>query len=458
MSHIKVNLILLPYEETVRNPPISLCYIGALLKQKNYEVKLIDLNFDKEIPNSDFNVVASTTEDYYNCPLLNLKDIKLNLLKIKAIGKPLILIGPHGTSTPEYFQNYADYIVVGEPEITVSELIHAIVNKKNLRKIKGISFKLGEKIIKTKPQPFITNLDSLPFPNRSLLKSNKYTNPMCKYYPFTVIFTTRGCPYQCTFCYKGVYGNIWRKRNPDKVVEEIIEIRRKYKVRELWIRDDLFLLDKERIIKICDGMIKNNLNMSWHCQSRIDNIDENIIKKIKQAGCHTISLGIESGSSEIIKRIKKGINLKDTEKVVKLCKKYGIKTRGYFIIGFPGETKETIKQSFELAKKLDLDFFAISILTPYPNTEIFNRALEKKIIPKKENLWEASLRYAGQIETKFTFEQLVDLKRELYKRYYLRLGYILPRLNPSKIDMVYRGFIPFLKQLFVKKFRGQSLE
>ena len=453
---MKINLILLPFEETVKNPPISLAYIGAILKREGHEVKLIDLNFEKEIPNSDINIVATTTLDYYNCPLLNLGSIKKNLMKIRELKKPIILIGPHGTSTPNYFENYADYIVIGEPEITVKELVSSLSKRRSVRKVKGLHYKEGRKFITTPPRPLISDLDSLPFPDRSLIKNEKYYNPICKNNPFTAILTSRGCPYQCTFCYKGVYGSKWRKRSAENVVKELIEIREKYGIKEVWFRDDLFLLDKERVIKICEGIIKNKLDISWSCASRVDNLDFSTLKKMKEAGCYVLSFGIESGSEEILRRIKKGITLEKVKEVVRWCKKLDIRTRGYFIIGFPGETAETINKTLKFAKELDLDYFMLSIMTPYPNTEIYNEAMREKIIPGIN--WEYSLKYAGRIKTKFQFSELVKIKRKLYLKYYLRPFYIFPRLNRKKVDILLHGLYPFLKQMTISKFRGLVLE
>jgi len=452
---MKINLILLPFEETVKLPPISLGYIGSILQQKGHEVKIIDLNLKGKISEADINLVATTNIDYYNCPLLCLDSIVSELLKIKKIGKPIIIIGPHSTSTPEYFENYGDYIIIGEPEITVSELIESLDKNKDLKKVKGLYYKKGNKFTKNEARPNISDLDSLPFPDRSLIKNEEYHNPVCKYNPFTLVLGSRGCPFQCTFCYKGVYGSIWRKRSPENIIKELIEIRKKYNIREIWFRDDLFLLGKERIEKICDEMIKNELDLSWFCQARVNDLDLALLQKMKKAGCHTLSFGIESGSPKILKNIKKGITLEKVEEVTANCKKAGIRTRGYFIIGFPGENDETIKESLEFAKKLDLDFFMVSILTPYPNTKIFDNALKEGII--KEKKWENSLKYAGQIHTKFTFEGLINLKRKLYVKYYLRSKYILPRLSPKRIDILKHGLLPFLKQFVVKKFRGKRI-
>jgi anaerobic magnesium-protoporphyrin IX monomethyl ester cyclase len=453
---MKINLIVLPFEENVKSPPICLGYIGSLLRKNKHESRIIDLNFEDKIPESDLNIITTTTIDYYNCPLLNIEEIKRNLIKIKKLNVPVAILGPHVTTFPDLFLDYGDYLIIGEPEITVFELVNSLENKKNLKQVIGLYYKENGKVIKNNPRPLIKNLDDLPFPDRGLMKINKYVNPICKNHPYTMVVSSRGCPYKCSYCYMDVYGHSWRARSSKNVVEELIEINKRYNIKEVWFRDDLFSLDKKRVIEICQGIIDNNLDITWSCQTRVDFIEEETIKQMAKAGCYVISLGIESGSQIILDKMNKGINLVQIRKAVKLCKKYKIRTRGYFIIGSPGETKKTINETLIFAKELDLDYFMLSILTPYPKTPIFDNALKNNII-KKEN-WDESLRCAGIIDTPFSFEQLVKIKRLLYLKYYFRLNYLLFRLTPYKIDILYHGFLPFINQFLIKKFRGKNLK
>jgi len=452
---MKINLIVLPFEENVKSPPVCLGYVASLLEQKNHKVKIIDLNFETKIPQADLNIAATTTVDYYNCPLLNIDVIDKWLVRISKMKTPLAVIGPHVTTIPQYFEKYADYLVIGEPELTIKELVTSLTEGKSLKSVKGLFYKQGKKFIKNELRELIRNLDELPFPDRSLIKNNLYINPVCKNHPYTIVISSRGCPYQCTYCYMDVYGHFWRARSAENVIKELIEIKIKHNIREIVFRDDLFTLDKNRVLKICDGIIKNNLNLTWTCQTRADFLDEEILSKMKEAGCYAVSLGIESGSQEIIDRLKKQIKIEQIKRAVSLCKKYDIRTRGYFIIGSPGETLETIERTLNLAKELDLDYFMVSILTPYPKTKLFEDYLKKGLIKKRS--WDESLKHAGSLETPFTFDELVNIKRRLYIKYYLRLGYILPRLRLSKIDMLYHGIAPFVKNIFVKKFRGSKL-
>ena len=453
---MKINLIVLPFEENVKSPPICLGYIASLLEQDKHNIKIIDLNFETQIPQSDLNIVTTTTVDYYNCPLLNMDVIDKWLAIISKTKIPLAVIGPHVTTMPEYFEKYAQYLVVGEPELTIKEMVASLTKNKSLNGIKGLVYKQGKRFIKNSSRKLLQNLDILPFPDRRLIKNDLYVNPVCKNYPYTMVISSRGCPYKCTYCYMDVYGHFWRARSAENVVNELTEIRKKYNIREIVFRDDLFSLDKTRVLKICNGIIKKNLNLTWTCQTRVDSVDEEIISKMKEAGCYSISFGIEGGSQEMMNRLKKGITIEKVKKAIALCQKYNIRTRGYFIIGCPGETKESIQQTLELAKELDLDYFMLSILTPYPQTEIFEDAFKKKIIKKRS--WNEALRCAGIIETPFTFNELVKIKRDLYFKYYFRPGYILPRLLPGKIDMLYHGFMPFIKNMLKRKFRGKKLE
>jgi radical SAM superfamily enzyme YgiQ (UPF0313 family) len=451
---MKINLIVLPFEETVKHPPICLGYIGALLRRDENEVRIIDLNLGEEISEADMNIVATATVDYYNCPLLNMDLIDVWLGKIKKLGKPVAILGPHVTTYPDYFLKYGDYLIIGEPEITIKELVVRLNKKESLRGVRGLVYKKGKKVVKNPARPPIANLDILPFPDRSLIRNEKYINPVCKNHPYTMVLSSRGCPYKCTYCYMEVYGHSWRFRSAKNVVEELIEIKKKYGIREIWFRDDLFSFDKERTLEICEGMTKNNLGLTWSCQTRVDHLNREVVKKMKEAGCYVISLGIESGSQEILNNLRKGITLDKAREAVRLCNDEGIRTRGYFIIGCPGETKETINQTFNFAKELDLDYFMLSILTPYPETTLFNEALKEKIIKKKS--WSEALKKSGQIKTDFSFEELMKIKRDMYMRYYLRPKYIFNRILKGRFDVLYHGFAPFIRQFTIKKFRGKK--
>jgi len=430
---MKINLINLPSEETSILPPLVLGYIGALLKE--HEVRLVDFNFSEELEESDLNIVSTASVDYYNNPPLNMEKIFDCLEKIK--GKKLIF-GPHVTSTPEIFEKYGD-LVIGEPELTVKEYIEKFEKNEGVKEVKGL--------YGNEKRELIRDLDELPFPDRNLIKNDKYYNPLAKKKPYTMLITSRGCPFKCIYCYNEVFGHVWRSRSAKNVIGEFKDIKEKG-IKEVWIRDDLFSMDRGRALEICEGI--KNLGISWSCQFRVDTSDRELLEKMYESGCHMVSLGIESGSEKILKSLKKGITIEKVKEVVKDCKEIGISTRGYFIIGSPGETRETIDESFEVAKKLDLDYFLVSIMTPYVGTEIYELGKKEGLID--EDSWDESLKNAGKIGTDFTWKELVEIKKKLYKKYYLRSKYIGKRLFKFKI--LKNGFYPFLKQMKRKDFRG----
>jgi radical SAM superfamily enzyme YgiQ (UPF0313 family) len=292
-------------------------------------------------------------------------------------------------------------LIIGEPEYTSQELVSALDKGKPLKGIRGIHYKKGKTWIKNPTRPLIENLDNLPFPDLSLINLKQYKNPVCKNHPYTMVLSSRGCPHQCTYCYMEVYGHKWRARSAENVVLELIQIRRKHHVREVWFRDDLFALNKTRIMDICEGIIKNKLDITWSCQTRADTLDLEIAKKMKEAGCYLVSLGIESGSQKMLDNLKKNTTLEKIRKGVDACRVVGIRTRGFFIIGAPGDNLKTIEESFQFAKNLDLDYYTVGILTPYPETTLFNEAYKRGII--KDKSWKTALSMAGQIDTDFTF-------------------------------------------------------
>lgn len=283
-----------------------------------------------------------------------------------------------------------DFVVIGEPEQTVLELADILEQGKReeLEKIRGIAFvKNGETII-TPPRPLIQNLDSLPFPARHLLpmevyfaavKENPLRGEISK--PWAIIITSRGCPYSCVFCTSHtVMGRQWRARSPENVVDEIEHLVRTYHVKQVDFLDDNMTLDKKRMEAICDLIVKRGLRIEWFTPSgvRADTLDENLLRKMKEAGCKKIRLAPESGVQRVVDQIiRKNQSLEAVEKAVVLCKKVGIKVGCFFVIGLIGETKKDIEETIKFAyklRRLGAEGFIFSIATPQYGTELYEQA------------------------------------------------------------------------------------
>jgi anaerobic magnesium-protoporphyrin IX monomethyl ester cyclase len=363
-------------------PPLGIAYIGAVLEKAGHEVKIIDapplglgikeIVKEAEIFSPDYIGLSVSTVDF-NKSLELAKELKkkLNLL--------IIIGGPHVTAIPEEVMSYSgfDFGVIGEGEETIVSLLSALKNKTDLTKVDGLIFRQKKKIIKNKPREYIKDLDQIPFPTRHLMPElSKYHPTPATYqnFPVGTMITSRGCPYQCNFCFRGVFGNKWRFRSPENVVSEMEILIKEYGAREIRLWDDTFNADTERVKDICRLIIKKKLKFSWTCLGRVNKADKEMFKLMKKAGCWQISYGIESGNEEILKSLNKGITKKMVEEAVKETTEAGVQALGFFILGLPGETEKTMRETIDFAKSLPLSVANFTIATPYPGTKLWLEA------------------------------------------------------------------------------------
>jgi len=433
-------------------PPFGLAYIAAVLKKENIPVKILESNaFDlnheqikKEINeyNPDIVGITSTTsliEESHEIAQLCDKKIKVIIGGIHASSMP--------QETMEKFPRF-DFLVGGEGEFTVLEL----AQRKTIAKIKGLSYKKDGKIIHNPPRELNNNLDNLPFPERELLPMDKYFSVGVKQTPSDYILSSRGCPYQCIFCVDHlVHGRRFRFRSPENIIKEVEEIYKKG-VRDWDFIDDNFTLLIERVEKFCDLMIEKGLNkkMSWRCANgiRVDRITPELLKKMKEAGCYMVSLGIESGNEEILEKMKKNINLNKVRKAVQWCKEAGIETRGLFMFGNLGENKKTMQDTIDFAKSLDLNTATFHITIPFPNTDYW------KIIKKEGEIYPKNYRdyiaYGSVIFQHGDLDEktLIEMQKKAYREFYFRPKIIfkaIKNLNSlKKIKVYFNAGIAFL--------------
>ncbi|UCC57634.1 MAG: radical SAM protein [Candidatus Bathyarchaeum sp.] len=313
---------------------------------------------------------------------------------VKSVDKDIITIldGLHPSARPMdcLSDPNADFVVRGEPEHTMFELVGTLEkgNTEDLKKIRGIGFtKEGKKVI-TPPRPEIQDLDSLPFPARHLLPMEAYfaavkENPIRGVIrkPWAIMITSRGCPHNCIFCSDHiVMGKKWRKRSPEKVVDEIEQLVNTYSIKQIDFYDNNMTLNKKRVHTICDLMIERGLDIEWYVPTgvRADTLDENLLTKMRASGCKGLRIAPESGVQRVVNEIiKKNLDLKKVEKAVVLAKKVGIKVGVFFILGLIGETKEDMKETISYAyklRKLGADSFHFSIAMPLYGTELYEQA------------------------------------------------------------------------------------
>jgi len=357
---------------------LGLAYIASYLEKGGYQVACCDLGVQKvkKLPRADVVGITATT------PLIN--EAWRVARMAKRSGAVTVLGGPHATCLPEESlkKKEVDFVVRGEGEETMLQLIQAL-EKGNPKDVLGLSLKIKRKIIHNPPRPLIKNLDKLPFPARHLFPPlENYTNPhpiLSTKSPTANIITSRGCPFGCYFCYKGTFGQNWRARSPENVVEEWRHLVKDYKVAEIGVQDDVFNIDIKRAIKICDLIISEKLIIPWITSSgiRADLANEKLFKKMRESGCYRIAFGIESGNQKmVLEKIGKQLDLRKVRQAIKICKKLGIKTIGFFIIGHPWDTQNTVRETLDFALNSGLDYAQFAVATPIPGSKLW-RLIEK---------------------------------------------------------------------------------
>ncbi|MCK4730467.1 MAG: radical SAM protein [Candidatus Aenigmarchaeota archaeon] len=441
-------------ESLYTSHPLGLCYIAGMIK-KEHEVEILDCPALKYKLEDAGKYIKSYKPDLVGISVTTpdlVQATKLSEL-IKSHSKAVVVAGgPHPSLLPGDVISLpsVDIVVRGEGEFIFKNLVSAIEQSKDLKIVDGICFKKNGKVICTSlPKP-IEDLDSLPFPARELLPIDKYKQLIGFPDSFITLITSRGCPFSCIYCSKGVFGNRTRFRTPENILKEIKENVEKYNIKELIFYDDTFTLNKERVMKICDLLIENKINIPWKCETRVDTVDYELLKKMKEAGCFIISYGVESGNEKILKTIQKVVNKDRIRKTFRLTKKVGIQTLGYFMIGIPGETKETIKDTLDFAIELDPDYAQFSIATPYPGTQLYKMVLEKNLLIEKD--W-TKYSYVGDnslpvIRTEELSQEdlLVELKNIMHK-FYFRPKYIFKQFLKCRDPQILKRNICALKTL-----------
>ena len=419
-------------------PPLGLMYLaGYLKKYSSYDVKILDCqveelnyqNLKEKILQESPDVIGITTMTFTLIDVIKtaqlVKQINPNIKTV--LGGPHVNIYPNETMTIKEI----DFLILGEGEEPFKDLLDNIHKIENLYQIKGIVFRDKGRIVNTGERELIENLDSIPFPDRKLLPYKKYFSIISSNSPITTMFTSRGCPFKCLFCDRPHLGKVFRARSAKNVVDEMEECQ-EIGIKEIFIYDDTFGVDRQRVLDICSEIRNRNLAISWDVRTRVDTVDEEVLKAMGKANCQRIHYGVEAGTEKILKVLRKGVNLKQIEKAFKITKKVGIETIGYFMIGSPKETKEDILQTIKLAKKLNPDFIHVSITTPFPATDLYYLGLEKKILPY--DYWQKFAENPKNTFVPFVWEENLT-KDELFKllKYAYRSFYFQPKFIIKKL-------------------------
>jgi anaerobic magnesium-protoporphyrin IX monomethyl ester cyclase len=370
---LRVAIIAAPYPlSEIPSPPLGITYVAAAFVAAGADVKIFDYiisGYSKEkltrqlaefLP--DAVGISSVTMNFY--------DAQKIMCDVKSINPEIITMmgGPHVSfCAKETLQQYPeiDLIFSGEAEETIREITPVLKDMGKWQSISGISYRQKDDIIDNGKRKFIADVDNIPLPARHLLPVSRYK---ALGFPVSII-TGRGCPNACIFCVgRKMVGSKIRRRKAQSVLDEIEQII-KLGFERINIADDLFASDKKRVEEICAGINDRSLKLSWSAFARVDTVDQEMLERMAQAGCDSVSFGVETGNAAILKTIKKGIKLEQVKRAVQMCKQAGMIAHASFIVGLPGETRDTLAQTEEFAKSLGI-LYGYHFLAPFPGTTI----------------------------------------------------------------------------------------
>ena len=384
MNNLKVCLVTYTGQVSMDWISLGVAFLSAVLKKNNYSVTVMDfdsnkgLNFEdtKDFDVSDFDIIGFSVKAGKSLSF-HLHHIE----RIKSLNKTVIVGGSLVTTMPEMFLNEtkADFIIIGEGEEVIINLLNALKEKKNLKSISGLGYRYKDKII-INPPIIIKDIDKLPMPDYEAFDMKKYLIDNHSEYGKDNInmFTSRGCPFDCKFC-SHTFGRKWRGQSAKRIVKEMQYLKKTYRVKRIYFQDDNFMFSKDRVLEFCK--LVKPLNIKWICEARADNIKEDIVRKMKESGCVFIRIGLESGSNEMLKAMNKGLTLEHSRKAISVFRKLRMPVRAGFIIGMPTETieyaKETLKFMKEIYKFCPNAHLWTYYYTPRPDTVWYWLAVKK---------------------------------------------------------------------------------
>jgi len=365
------------------SPPTGICYVAAVLREHGFDVSIVDAEA-LALDNTEAvrRILAQEPQIVgVACKTLWVENAHRVAQELKALAPPVLTVagGNHVSALPERsLQEFPafDVVVVGEGERTFFELVAALNEGRDLATVPGLAVRQNGHIVRTAPRERIANLDELPFPAFDLLPelATHYRPALTSVerLPAFSVVASRGCPCHCTFCDRGIFGNRVTKHSPEYTVELLRTLVETHGIRYLLFDDDNLLLNKKHLFRLLDLMKETGLGLPFTCQSRVDTVDEDRLGRLKEAGCRMILFGIESGSQQILDAMKKGITVEQIREAVALTQKFRIRTQGFFILGYPGETEETMRETVELIRECRFDDVGVFLFSPLPGSEVYS--------------------------------------------------------------------------------------
>ena len=424
--------ILLVYPKVLQLtfPPLGILYIASYLRKYGHQVMVADVdssNLDEVLCRfKEFNpqVVGISIVS-----VIQIKFAELVIKKLKIVFPEAFFIcgGTVATVFPRRMLNDfgIDIVVKGEGEETAREILEALDASKDLSSIKGIVYKNKSEITENGHREVVAHLDDIPPPARDLIDFRRYLRPPgvmrgVWFDRSTSMLSSRGCPAQCIYCGSHlIFGRKLRRRSVDNVILEMKSLIDEYKLDGVWFIDDTFTIDKKWVIDFTKRLRDENINLRWGCQARVNTVDLEMLSEMKKAGCVQVDFGVESGSPQVLKILKKGANPEMVRDAFGLCKKVGLRSLATFMVGNPGETYADIEMTKKLVDDIKPDFSTFFFTTPYPGTELFDMANSNQWL-RNSDYQNWSVRNTPVLEINFKPQELIKIRAKLQNRSMIR--------------------------------------
>lgn len=388
-----------PYVTHVVSPPMGIGYLSSYLKREGHDVSLLDLNVTEATRRNIIERLREYRPDVVGVPIMctgmdQVRDV-VDTVKRNS-GAPVVLGGAQASALPEHSLRFtgADYVVIGEGEVTTAELVAALGSASDLARVRGLGYLVDGEYAQNEPRPLVKDLDTLPMPDWRLINPRNYriapVLSSAKAFPIAPVVTSRGCPFDCTFCAgKSIWGKSYRFRQAVPVVDEIQMLMKDFGVREIFMGDDNFNLRTSHATDICEELMRREVKVPWACPNgvRVDSLNPDLLALMKRSGCHLVGLGIESGDQGVLDMARKSLDLSIVPRVCQEIDSAGITAVGFFVLGLPGDTRETIEKTMRFSRRLPLKRAWFNILAPYPGSELFEVYLRNRNIGSLE--WRA---------------------------------------------------------------------
>jgi anaerobic magnesium-protoporphyrin IX monomethyl ester cyclase len=411
-------------------PPLGLAYVAAALRQAGHDVTILDgealrltaAELLARIPRSA--AIAGFTSSTLAWPTVR---HVARLAKEQTPGRVLVLGGPHVTAFPEESLRAApfDVGVLGDGEVSMVAIADRVSRGESLAGLASCAVRTADGIRTSPAIAWIQDLDSLPMPALDLLPMDRYRSiGVCD--PFVTMISSRGCPFRCAFCSQIYSGDRLRTRSPEGIVEEMARAVKDYKVREIVLFDETFGVKRKDALRLCELIRERGLKFRWNARTRVDAMDEELLRALRSAGCYILHLGIESGTQRILDQMCKGITLDQVRSATRLARKLGFVIHAYFMIGYPGETREEVEATIRFSRELPLDWASFTVALPHPRTKLCDIAVREGRL--QTGYWEqytlGELPEGAEIpafeSAEFSADDLKKAKRRAYVGFYSR--------------------------------------